>query len=61
VKKLTVGETTNKENVLGPVINDRAAERIKRHFDDAQREGRQVARGRRYQWPLRDADRISPT
>ena len=45
VKKLTVGDTTDKENILGPVINDRAAERLKRHFDDAKAKGAKVLAG----------------
>ena len=39
VKKLTVGPTTDKANVLGPVINDRAADRLRRQFDDARSKG----------------------
>ena len=45
VKKLTVGDSSKKENILGPVINDRAAERIKRHFDDAKAKGATVLAG----------------
>lgn len=45
VKKLKVGTTTDKENVLGPVINDRAAERLKRHFDDARKKGAKILAG----------------
>ncbi|MBZ0163994.1 MAG: aldehyde dehydrogenase family protein [Notoacmeibacter sp.] len=45
VTKLKAGTTTDKENVLGPVINDRAAERIGRHFDDARKKGAKVLAG----------------
>lgn len=45
VRKLKVGDTSNKENVLGPVINDRAAERISRQFNDARQKGARVLVG----------------
>ena len=45
VKKLSVGPTDNKGNVLGPVINDRAVERIRRHFDDARAKGARILAG----------------
>jgi aldehyde dehydrogenase (NAD+) len=45
VKRLKVGPTDNKDNVLGPVINDRAAERIRRHFEDARAKGAQLLAG----------------
>lgn len=45
VKKLKVGGTADKENVLGPVINDRAADRIRRHFDDARKKGAKILAG----------------
>jgi aldehyde dehydrogenase (NAD+) len=45
VKKLKVGPTTDKENVLGPVINDRAAQRLKRQFDDARSKGAKIVAG----------------
>ncbi len=47
VKKLKVGATSNKENVLGPLINDRAAERVSRHFEDARKKGARVLAGGR--------------
>jgi acyl-CoA reductase-like NAD-dependent aldehyde dehydrogenase len=45
VKKLKVGTTTDKENVLGPVINDRAAQRLKRQFEDARQKGAKIVAG----------------
>ncbi len=45
VKKLKVGSTADKANVLGPVINDRAAQRLKRHFEDARAKGAKIATG----------------
>ncbi|MCG6858501.1 MAG: aldehyde dehydrogenase family protein [Salaquimonas sp.] len=45
VGKLKVGATSDKDNVLGPVINDRAAERIRRQFDDARAKGAKVLAG----------------
>ncbi len=45
VKKLTVGPTSDKSNVLGPVINDRAADRLRRHFDDARSKGAKILAG----------------
>ena len=45
VKKLSVGPTGDKANVLGPVINDRAVERIRRHFDDARAKGARILAG----------------
>ncbi len=45
VGKLKVGDSANKENVLGPVINDRAAERIRRQFEDARAKGAKVLAG----------------
>src|SRR5690606_6321831 len=45
VKKLKVGPTTNKEHVLGPVINDRAVERIQRQFADARQKGAKILVG----------------
>ncbi|HQZ13267.1 MAG TPA: aldehyde dehydrogenase family protein [Devosia sp.] len=45
VRKLKVGPTSDKDNVLGPVINDRAAERLKRHFDDARAKGAKILVG----------------
>jgi aldehyde dehydrogenase (NAD+) len=47
VKKLKVGATSSKENVLGPLINDRAAERVARHFEDARKKGARVLAGGR--------------
>ena len=45
VKKLKVGPTSDKENVLGPVINDRASDRLKRHFEDARAKGAKILAG----------------
>lgn len=45
VRKLKVGSTTEKENVLGPVINDRAADRLQAQFDDAKAKGAKVLVG----------------
>jgi aldehyde dehydrogenase (NAD+) len=45
VKKLKVGPTDDKANVLGPVINDRAADRLRRHFDDARSKGAKILAG----------------
>ena len=45
VKKLKVGDASDKENVLGPVINDRAAQRLRRHFDDARSKGAKILAG----------------
>ncbi|PCJ90492.1 MAG: aldehyde dehydrogenase, partial [Hyphomicrobiales bacterium] len=39
VAKLKVGTTTDKGNILGPVINNRAAKRIKKQFKDAKKKG----------------------
>lgn len=45
VQKLKVGAASDKSNVLGPVINDRAAERLRRQFDDARAKGAKVLAG----------------
>ena len=45
VKKLTVGDSDDKANILGPVINDRAADRLKAHFDDAKSKGAKILAG----------------
>jgi vanillin dehydrogenase len=45
VRKLKVGATSDRENVLGPVINDRAADRIRRHFADAREKGAKILAG----------------
>lgn len=39
VKNLKAGTTEDKSNVLGPVINDRAVERIRAQFEDAKAKG----------------------
>ena len=45
VRKLKVGSSNEKENVLGPVINDRAADRLQAQFDDAKAKGAKVLAG----------------
>ena len=45
VRKLKVGSSSEKENVLGPVINDRAADRLQAQFDDAKAKGAKVLAG----------------
>jgi aldehyde dehydrogenase (NAD+) len=45
VKKLTIGPTSDKNNVLGPLINDRAAQRLRRHFEDARKKGAKILAG----------------
>ncbi|MEC9344028.1 MAG: aldehyde dehydrogenase family protein, partial [Pseudomonadota bacterium] len=45
VMKLKLGNTSDKANVLGPVINDRAAERISRQFEDARAKGARILAG----------------
>ena len=43
--KLRMGDTDNPENVIGPLINDRQAERVKSQLDDAVAKGAKVAFG----------------
>ncbi len=45
VAKLTVGATTDKGNILGPVINNRAAKRLKKQFKDARKKGATLLAG----------------
>ncbi|GIL00623.1 MAG: salicylaldehyde dehydrogenase [Alphaproteobacteria bacterium] len=45
VARLKVGSTKDKDNVLGPVINDRAAQRIARQFADAREKGATILAG----------------
>lgn len=45
VVQLKVGTTSDKSNVIGPVINDRAADRLKNQFDDAIAKGARLLAG----------------
>ena len=45
VKQLKVGSANDKSNVIGPVINDRAAERLQSQFDDALANGARLLAG----------------
>ncbi len=45
VKKLQVGDSSDDANVLGPVINDRAVERLTAQFEDARSKGAEVLTG----------------
>jgi len=45
VRKLKVGSTTEKDNILGPVINDRAVDRLEEQFADAKSKGAKVLVG----------------
>jgi len=45
VKNLKIGTAMDKANVLGPLINDRAAERLRRQFDDALAKGATLLTG----------------
>ncbi|MDA0223673.1 MAG: aldehyde dehydrogenase family protein [Proteobacteria bacterium] len=43
--KLTVGDTSDKGNIIGPLINDRQVVRVKAQLDDALAKGAKVALG----------------
>ncbi|MCC5989309.1 MAG: aldehyde dehydrogenase family protein [Pararhodobacter sp.] len=43
--KLKIGDTADKDNVIGPLINDRQVERVKGQLDDAIAKGAQVVVG----------------
>lgn len=45
VKKLVVGDSADKANTLGPLINDRAVDRLKAQFADAKEKGAKIHTG----------------
>jgi len=45
VKQLKLGTSSDKSNVIGPVINDRAADRLQKQFDDALAKGARLLAG----------------
>ena len=47
VSKITVGDTTDKSNYMGPVVNERALQSIQRYIGIGKREGRLVFGGNR--------------
>ena len=47
VSKITVGDTTDKSNYMGPVVNERALQSIQKYIDIGKKEGRLVFGGNR--------------